>query len=257
MFKRSELAEKIRSKKPVIGIWMQIPHPMVAEALSQTGFDFILLDGEHAPVPPDVLGGLLPSTELHGMPVLYRVRSNTNDLIKSALDHGVSAVMVPMVNSAKEAAAAIAAAKYPPLGRRGIGPWRASNYYLNKSAYVASANSDTATVLQIESREALNEIDNIAATPGVNVLYVGPADLALSLGLVPGKLHPDLVNACRRVAEAARRNGIAAGIDVASLDFVKTYRELGFTLMTHGLDTSFLIEGGRHTAKILRGAIEA
>ena len=256
MFKRSVLAEKIRSRKPVIGVWMQIPHPMVAETLSQTGFDFILLDGEHAPVPPDALGGLLPSTELHGMPVLYRVRSNTNDLIKAALDHGVSAVMVPMVNSAKEAGEAIAAAKYPPLGRRGNGPWRASNYYLNDAAYVASANADTATVLQIETKNALNEIDDIAATPGVDALYVGPADLALSLGLVPGKLHSDLIAACRRVAEAAHRNGIAAGIDVASIDFVRPYRELGFTLMTHGLDTSFLIEGGRHIAKILRGAVE-
>src|SRR5262249_15239903 len=126
MNRRIELAKSIRSGKPTMGTWMQIPNPIAAEVMAQTGFDFVLVDGEHAPVPPDILYALLPAFERHGMAAVYRVRSNNGDLIKAALDSGVSGVIVPMVNSVKEARDAVAAAKYPPHGRRGFGPWRAS-----------------------------------------------------------------------------------------------------------------------------------
>ena len=256
MISRPEFAKKIRSRDTTLGTWMQIPHPIVAELMAQSGFDFILLDGEHAPVPPDLLHTLLPATERHGMPVVYRVRSNNADLIKAALDSGVTGLIVPMVNSAREAADAVASAKYPPAGKRGIGPWRASNFYLEEASYVASAN-DTALILQIESREALDAVDEIAATPGIDALYVGPADLSMSLGLPLGQLGDGLRAACKKVGDAAARNGIAAGIDVASLDYVAAYRTLGFTLMTHGLDTGYLVQGGRETSSSLRRAYGA
>ncbi|WP_144158078.1 HpcH/HpaI aldolase family protein [Paraburkholderia sp. BCC1885] len=249
-----EFAEKIRSGKPLLGTWMHVPHPMVAELMAQTGFDFILLDGEHAPVPPDILYTLLPSTEKFSMPVLYRVRANTPDLIKAALDNGVTALIAPMVNSGREASAVVSAAKYPPVGLRGIGPLRASNYYLDEASYVSVAN-ETATVVQIETAAALEAVEDIAATPGIDALYLGPADLSMSLGLPLGQLSDGLRAACRRVAEAARKNGIGAGIDVASLDYVPVYRDFGFNLMTYGLDTNFLVQGGRNCSEAMRKAI--
>lgn len=251
MISRPDFATKIRARGPMLGTWMQIPNAIVAELMAQSGFDFILLDGEHAPVPPDILHTLLPSTERHGMPVLYRVRSNNPDAIKAALDNGVTGLIVPMVNSAEEAAEAVASAKYPPVGRRGIGPWRASNFYLDEASYVASANH-TALVLQIESRQALEAVEAIAATPGIDALYVGPADLSMSLGLPLGQLSDGLRAACKAVGDAAQRNGIAAGIDVASLDYVPTYRELGFSLMTHGLDTGYIVSGAQAFSADLR-----
>lgn len=256
MMSRSEFANKIRTRGSMLGTWMQIPNTIVAELMAQTGFDFILLDGEHAPVPPDILHTLLPSTERHGMPVLYRVRSNNADLIKAALDTGVTGLIVPMVNSAEEAAAAVASAKYPPMGKRGLGPWRASNFYLDEASYVDSAN-DTALVLQIESKEALAAVDMIAATPGIDALYIGPADLSMSLGLPLGQLSDGLRAACKAVGDAAQRNGIAAGIDVASLDYLPTYRELGFSLMTHGIDTGYLVSGGQAFSAAMREAYGA
>jgi 4-hydroxy-2-oxoheptanedioate aldolase len=248
---RSKFSEHLRSGRPLIGTWLQIPHPTVAEAIAQTGFDFVLVDGEHSPMPPDVLGGVLPSLELYEAPSLYRVRSANSDLIKSALDHGVSALMVPMINTAQAAANVVEAAKYPPDGKRGLGPWRASNFYYNEAEYVASANKDTAIVVQIESREAVQAVGEIAKTPGIDALYVGPADLRMSLGTSPG-LNPDFLAACERVTDAARTNGIAAGIDVGSLDFVPKYIELGFTLMTFGLDTSYIVDGGREMSRRAR-----
>jgi 2-keto-3-deoxy-L-rhamnonate aldolase RhmA len=256
MNRRIELASRIRTGKPTLGTWMQIPHPMVAEVMAQSGFDFVLLDGEHAPVPPDILYALLPAIERHGMSVIYRVRSNASDLIKAALDSGVTGVIVPMVNSASEAGEAVAASKYPPLGRRGFSPWRASNYYREEASYVASAN-DTPLIVQIETGAALEAVDEIARVGGIDALYVGPADLAMSLGLPVGQLNDQLRKACAKVSEAAARNNIAAGIDVASLDYVPVYRELGYSLMTHGLDTGYLLSGGQQLSAALRQAYGA
>jgi 4-hydroxy-2-oxoheptanedioate aldolase len=253
MNRRIELARSIRNGKPTMGTWMQIPSPMVAEVMAQTGFDFVLLDGEHAPMPPDILYTLLPALERHGMSVIYRVRSNDGDLIKAALDCGVTGLVVPMINSAREAGEAVASAKYPPLGRRGFAPWRASNYYQEEAAYVASAN-DTPLIVQIETDAALQAVDEIAAVGGIDALYVGPADLAMSLGLPVGQLNDQLRKACAKVGAAAARNNIAAGIDIASLDYVPVYRELGYSLMTHGLDTAYLLAGGQRLSAALREA---
>lgn len=251
---RAKFSEHLRSRRPMFGTWLQIAHPVVVEAMAQTGFDFVLVDGEHAPTPPDVLAGVLPGLDLHDCPSLYRVRSNNPDLIKSALDHGVSALMVPMVNSGEDAASVVSAAKYAPLGKRGIGPWRASNYYYNEAEYVASANSDTAIIVQIETREAVDAVEEIARTPGIDALFVGPADLRLSMGFAPG-LNDAYLSTIKRVSDIAARNNLAAGIDVASLDYVSTYAKLGFSLMTTGVDTTYIIEGGRALSNGARMAL--
>jgi 2-keto-3-deoxy-L-rhamnonate aldolase RhmA len=160
-----------------------------------------------------------------------------------------------MVNSARDAEAAVAAAKYPPRGRRGFAPWRASNYYQDEAAYLASAN-DTPLIVQIETEQALAAVDQIAAVAGIDAIYVGPADLAMSLGLPIGKLDDRLRQACAKVSEAAARNRIAAGIDVASLDYVPVYRKLGYSLLTHGLDTGYLLSGGQQLSAALRQACD-
>ena len=243
-----KLTNSIRSGTPQVGLWVHIAHPIVAETLSQSGVGFLLVDGEHAPIPPEALLNILPATERYGMPVVYRVAWNRADLIKAALDHGVDGIMVPMVNSAAEARAAVSSAKYPPAGKRGIGAWRASNYYQNDAAYRGSANEATAVIAQIETREALHAIDEIAAVPGLDALFVGPADLALSLGVEPGQINDDLIDAVKVVAAAAARHGIASGIDVAAVEYLPTYRDLGMSLFTHGVDFGFLLDGGRAVA---------
>lgn len=253
----SKLVSRVRAGETVVGSWFTIPHPMVAETLARGNFDFLLLDGEHAPVPPDAVSALLPSTELHGCPVIYRVRTNSLDLIRGALDAGVTGVMVPMIENAGQAKAALDAAKYPPLGRRGIGPWRASHYYDDYLNYVATANDATCVVLQIESKDAVDAIDGIAALPGVDVLYVGPADMAGSMGLKVGERHAELTAAIDRVAVAAKKHGKALGIDVTSLDFLAAYREMGFNFFTYGIDTSYLMDSARAASQAFRAQLKA
>lgn len=245
MAPRAELVEKIKSGKIVVGPWMSIPHLMVAETLAQAEFDFLLLDGEHSPAHTDLIGSLLTATDLHGCPVIYRVRANRDDLIKGALDAGVAGIMVPMVNSADDARRAAAATKYPPDGTRGFGPWRASNYYLDVPNYMKSANSSNTVILQIESISALRDIAGIADVPQADVLFVGPADLALSMNLPLGTQNAQMRDAFKVVVDAARKSGKAAGIDLTSLDLLPSYLELGFTFFTYGADTSFLIDGAR------------
>ena len=165
------LVSKVKSGQPVFGTWLNIPHQIAAEILAQSGFDFLLMDGEHSPIHPDLVSGLLTATELRGCPVIYRVRANREDLIKGALDAGVSGVSVPLVHSSADAERAISAAKYPPLGRRGIGPWRASNYYKNYSNYVSEANAKTVLVLQIEARPCADHKSRLFP---FDVLFMGP-----------------------------------------------------------------------------------
>lgn len=255
--RRVNFSENLRRNMQQIGIWTQIPHVMVAENMAQSGADFLLVDGEHAPVPPHVLLEFLPSTERYDMPVLYRVAWNRIELIKAAFDTGVDAVMVPMVNTAEEARAAVAGSKYPPLGKRGIGAWRPTNYYQEDAAYRENANSLTGVVLQIETREALQNLDEIAATPGVDALYIGPADLAMSLGIPLGQLSDQHLEACKAVAAAAKKNRIGAGIDVGNLDYVPTYRNLGLSLFTYGSDFGFVLDGSRALVRQFREALRA
>jgi 2-keto-3-deoxy-L-rhamnonate aldolase RhmA len=248
----SNLVGRIRAGETLVGTWFTIPHPMVAETLAQGGFDFLLLDGEHAPVPPDAISALLPATELYGAPVIYRVRTNSVDLIRGALDAGVSGVMVPMIESAADARSALNAAKFPPLGKRGIGPWRASNYYENYLGYVATANEKTCVVLQIESAAAVEAIENIACLDGIDVLFVGPADMAASMGLTIGARHPALTAAIERVAVAAKKHGKALGIDATTFEFFTLFQEMGFTFFTYSVDTSYILESARAASKQLR-----
>lgn len=248
---------KLRARKGVFGTWVQIPHPMVAETMAQCGADFLLVDGEHAPIPTAALVDILPAADGRQTAVVYRVPWNRPEYIKAALDAGAKGVMVPMVNTAEEAAAAASIAKYPPDGSRGIGAWRASNYYQGDAAYRAAANRDTVVITQIETRQAVDAADAIAATPGVDALFVGTGDLALSLGVEPGTLGPEMLQACRSVAAAARAHGIAAGIVVGSLENIPEFVSMGFTIFTHGIDIAYIMDGARQTQQAVRTRYES
>jgi 2-keto-3-deoxy-L-rhamnonate aldolase RhmA len=138
-----------------------------------------------------------------------------------------------------------------------MGAWRASNYYLDGGAYVGRANKDTLVVLQIETKEAIHEVDAIAAVPGVDVLFIGPADLSRSLGLASAEPKAELRKAYAQVVTAAQKHGIAAGIDVSSPDYASIYREIGFTFMTFGTDYGFMIEAGKSNIRNLRANFAA
>jgi len=247
-----QLREKIIGGRMAVGTWLQIPDVAVVEILAQAGFDYLLIDGEHAPINPSQLVPLAIAAERRGCPIVYRVQANSADLIKAALDIGIDGLMVPMVETAAEAAAVVAAAKYPPAGRRGMGPLRASNYYKDFQSYIASANERTAIIVQIESGGAIERAAEIAAVPGIDALFVGPADLAGSLGLPVGTSEPRMIEALKRVAAVGQSAGRCVGIDAVSNEKLEAFAEMGYRLFTFGSDAGYLIDGGHATAEFAR-----
>jgi 2-keto-3-deoxy-L-rhamnonate aldolase RhmA len=241
----TSLRAKIAAGKRATGTWVSIPDIAVVEILAQAGFDYLLIDGEHGPIPPAALPAVALAAERRGCPIVYRVQANRGDLIKAALDVGVDGLMVPMVETPAEAVAIVEAAKYPPMGRRGFGPWRASNYYLDLPAYAAAANDRIVIIPQIESALAVENAAAIAAVPGIDALFIGPADLCGSLGVPVGAIEPKLTAALEKVIAACRKTGRAPGIDAVSLEKFELFAGMGFTLFTYGSDLGYLADGGK------------
>jgi 4-hydroxy-2-oxoheptanedioate aldolase len=239
------LRAKIAAGNRVTGTWLSIPDIAVVEILAQAGFDYLLIDGEHAPTPPAALPPLALAAERHGCPIIYRVQANRGDLIKAALDVGVDGLMVPLVETPADAAAIVEAAKYPPTGRRGFGPWRASNYYLDLPAYADAANDRIAIIPQIESALAVENAAAIGAVPGIDALFIGPADLCGSLGVPVGAIEPKFITALEKVIAAGKKSGCAVGIDAVSLEKFGMFAKMGFTLFTYGSDFGYLADGGK------------
>ena len=248
----TSLRAKIAAGDRITGTWVSIPDIAVVEILAQAGFDYLLIDGEHAPTPPAALPPLALAAERHGCPIVYRVQANRGDLIKAALDVGVDGLMVPLVETPADAAAIVEAAKYPPMGRRGFGPWRASNYFLDLPAYADAANEHIAIIPQIESAMAVENAAAIADVPGIDALFIGPADLCGSLGVPVGAIEPKLIAALEKVVAAGRKTGRAVGIDAVSEEKFALFAKMGFTLFTYGSDLGYLADGGKAAAEMAR-----
>lgn len=248
------LHAKLAAGTPVFGPWLDIANPNVVEILSRRAFDFLMIDGEHSPISPYDLGTLLPAAELHGMPTLFRAPSQASGTIKQVLDAGVSGIMVPMVESADQARAIVAAARYAPLGQRGIGPWRASGFYDDGNAYFDGANDAITLILQIESRTGLENLDEIAAVDGVDLLYVGPADMAGSLGIAQGDWDGKMMQVFADVARAAQANGKRVGMDLSSTERRDDLMALGYDFFTFGSGCGFLAAAADDSAADMRQA---
>jgi 2-keto-3-deoxy-L-rhamnonate aldolase RhmA len=174
------LKEKLSKGIPVIGTFVGIGHSDVTERLSRVGYDWLLIDGEHAPLSLETMQVMLQAMNGSNCTPLIRPQWNDMVIIKRALDIGAHGVLVPWVNTKEQAEYAVRACKYPPEGLRGRGPRRAS---LFDPDYFPTANNEIMVVVQIETKEALNNLDDILSVNGVDACYIGPMDLSMSMGL--------------------------------------------------------------------------
>ena len=237
-----------------LGTWIQMPCPVSAEILSNAGFDWIAADMEHTDI--DVREFTDLARGMHGRGAVPFARVRTNDLlaIRQVLDMGAQGVLVPLVNSPDEARRAVEAAKYPPLGVRGFCFSRMNNWGVDFDTYIRCANDDVAVVVMIESREAVEAIDDILTVPGVDGIFIGPYDMSGSYG-IPGKTtDPVIRKACRSVAEACARAGKSAGqhVVIPSRDGIARALDEGFTFLAVGVDTVFLSQGSRDALSLTR-----
>lgn len=240
---KNPLKEKLNREEAVIGTFVSIGHPDVAEWLSRLGFDWLLLDNEHSPTGLETLQTMMQG--MNGSPCVPLVRPQWNDpvIIKRVLDAGAYGVLIPWVNSKEQAEQAVSACKYPPQGLRGFGPRRAGMF---DPDYFTTANDEILVTVQIETGEALKNLDDIMAVPGIDACYIGPYDLSVSLGFgVPPKWdEPRYMAAIDRVLEVAARHGKPAGM-FANMENIEWALEKGFRFNSVDNDDIFLLRGAR------------
>jgi 4-hydroxy-2-oxoheptanedioate aldolase len=225
----NETKARLRAGGCVYGCFVRYPDPGLAELLALQGFDFLVLDGEHGTMEPRECENMVRGAELRGATPLVRVPANEAPVILRFMDTGAQGVHIPLAASAEDADAAVRAVKYWPRGTRGLTGVRAASYGQEEplAEYVARANEETMVVVQIETREALERVPEIAAVDGVDVVFVGPTDLSHALG-VPGQLgHPLVEEAYDAVVHGMSDSSAALGVLVPDADGVRRWRERG------------------------------
>jgi 2-keto-3-deoxy-L-rhamnonate aldolase RhmA len=228
----------IAAGKPQLGIWSSLCSNLLAEILADVGFDWILFDTEHAPNDlPQLISQL---QALRGTTVHAVVRPGANDpvMIKRVLDIGFRNLLIPFVQNAAEAALAVSSAHYPPKGIRGVSAYHRNNGYGGDARYFESIDDNVTVVVQIETPQAIKELDAIASVPGVDAVFVGPGDLAASLGHIGQIRSAEVQETIQSIGDKARRIGIPVGIVAGNTEDAKRYLEWGFSFMTVGSDVA-------------------
>jgi 2-dehydro-3-deoxyglucarate aldolase len=232
----NQFRRDLRAGKRLIGCWSQLASPITAEVLGLAGFNWLLFDGEHA--PNDVSTFIPQLMAIKGSRSAAVVRPPANDpvIIKRLLDIGFYNFLIPLVNSIDDARRAVASTRYPPVGIRGVAVSHRSNMFGTFPDYHATINDHIAVVVQIETRNAVRDIDEIVSVDGVDAVFVGPSDLSAALGHMGNSNHPEVQETIRKIFERARANGKASGILAPVEADARRYLEMGATLVAVGSD---------------------
>ena len=237
------------SDRPLIGMWCSAGSSINAEICAGSGLDWVLVDGEHGPNGLSTILPQLQAIAAYAVPAVVRVPSNDAVVIKQVLDLGAQNLIVPMVGSADEARAAVAAMRYPPRGIRGVGSALARSARWNRvEGYVGDADAHISLLVQIESATAVEAAGEIAAVDGVDGVFVGPADLSASMGLLGQQSHPDVTAAVLRVFDAVRAQGKAVGVNAFDPEVADAYLKAGASFVVVGADVTVLARGSEALA---------
>jgi 4-hydroxy-2-oxoheptanedioate aldolase len=236
--------------KPALNAWCSIGSSFSAEIIAAQGFDSVTVDMQHGALDYAALLPMFQAMRASGAMLMARVPWLEPGIVMKALDAGAQGIICPMVNTAADAALFVSYMRYPPDGQRSFGPTRAA--YAAGPDYVTQANSGILAFAMVETAEAFGNLESIAATPGLDGIYVGPADLTFSMSagrLLPGtdREEPEMIAAIRRIADVCRKNGIRAGLHCGTPDYAAKAVGWGFDLVTVGGDVAFLA-GGAATA---------
>ena len=239
--------------RTAFGLWTTVPGSIGAEILAGTGVDYVCVDQQHGVIGYDAMVPMFQAIRAEGPAPITRVLSNDPFLIMKALDAGAWGVIVPLVNNAEEAARAVAACRYPPRGMRSYGPVRAAGVIGSRDP--EELGGEVLCLVMVETRGALERVEEITGTPGVDGAYIGPSDLALSLGLPPTLdiQEGEHAAAIERIKEACHRNGIAAGIHAPSGEWARRHAEAGFDFVTVATDAALLRASASRELAVARG----
>ncbi len=235
-----------------MGLWSALASPIVAEILAGAGFDWIVIDGEHAPNDITTLVPQLQAMRGGTAEPVYRIPWNDMVMIKRALDVGARTLLVPFVQNAEEARRAVAAMRYPPRGVRGVAVVVRASDFGRVPQYLENAHQDTCLLVQLETRAALKEIEAIAKVEGVDGMFIGPSDLSADMGHLGNNKHPEVQAAVKNAAERIRAAGKPAGTLVRDAEGAEEMFAAGFSFVAAGIDVAMLARNAEALAARLK-----
>jgi 2-keto-3-deoxy-L-rhamnonate aldolase RhmA len=242
---RNPVRARLQAGQPVFGVTITTPSVEIAAHAATLGFHFLWVEMEHSPVTLETLRLIVLAARALPAAVFARVPVNELWTAKRVLDQGVHGVIFPFTTTAENAARAAAACRYPPAGRRGSGAGAAMRTWPAAGNYYDSADREVVTICVVEEAAAVEEIDAIAATPGVDVLFIGVSDLSFSLGLRGRQDEPAMEDAIRRIVEAAQRNGKYVGRPARTAEQAQRYMRQGFLLFQSPTEIGLMEMGAR------------
>jgi 4-hydroxy-2-oxoheptanedioate aldolase len=252
---RNEFKHALARREPLFGIWLGWASPYTAEAVAGTGFDWMVIDGEH--VPNDVQSILAQLQAVAPYPSHPVVRPVCGEvaLIKQLLDIGAQTLLIPMVETGEQAAQMVAATRYPPQGTRGVGSALArASRWSQVDRYLHCANDEMCLLVQVETATAIANLEAIAATDGVDGVFFGPSDLSASLGLIGEPAHPDVMKVIDAGIATTNALGKAAGVLAADPKIARHYLDQGARFVAVGIDTILMVRACRELAASYKAA---
>ncbi|MHB8589575.1 MAG: HpcH/HpaI aldolase family protein [Candidatus Dormibacteraceae bacterium] len=257
---RNRIRELMDKRSAIVGPFVTMTDPAVVELIALAGFDFAVIELEHAAISLETLQNHLRAAAAHGLGVLVRVPSHDPKMMLRVLDAGADGLLVPHVSSPEIARNVAASVRYPPLGHRGMGgAARSARYGAHGLPGVRELtewlNQNTVLAVMIEDRSGVDQIEEIVRTPGIDIIHVGPSDLSASMGLIGTSEDPDLVAAVGRVEAATKAGGLKLGMPIDHGVYKRSAQQLrdeGAWLLTCGSEATFLLKGLRTAADSMR-----
>lgn len=244
--KKNSVREQLKAKQCTVGCFLGLGSPNAAELLARAGFDWLVIETEHSALDSAQVEHMLMAIQGTETVPLVRLPSSAPVYIQRALDVGAMGIVVPLVRTAEEAKAIVAATRYPPQGTRGFGPLRAAHYMFDTQEYFYRANENLLVVLIVETKEAVQNLEAIAAVPGVDALFLGPFDLCLSLGLDPMKQpHAEVDGVIERLLSVGQKSNVAIGIHAMTPEQLLKRQSQGFRMISYSTDYMMLADAAR------------
>jgi 4-hydroxy-2-oxoheptanedioate aldolase len=246
----NHVRRRLKAGEPSIGTWLSLPSPEAAEYCSQLGFDWLTIDAEHNPIDIRTLAQMFAAMAATNTAPMVRIPWNSGENFKRVLDAGAWGVVVPMVRTREEAELAVASARYYPDGDRSVGGGRAAmSFGTTGEHYLRHANNEVLVVLQIEHITGVENADAILSVPGVDACFIGPNDLAASMGIGLGvpleSDNPALVEAIFEIRDACVRNGVAPGVHTSGAAGANQRIEEGFQFLALASELKYMLSGLR------------
>mgnify|MGYP001334604963 CR=1 FL=1 len=256
--RRNHVRQKLSQGSPVIGTFVGLQSANVAELMGHSGFDFVVIETEHNALDSAEIEHVLMAVgNTEAIPIV-RIPSSDKVFIQKALDIGAMGIVVPSVKSAEEARNIVSATRFPPLGTRSWGPLRASKYTFDNEDYFKNANDNILIVLIVETVDAVNNLEQIADVPGIDVLFLGPWDMCLSLGLDPlYQPHDEIGEVLEKMIQVSKERDTSAGAGASSTGDIAGRIDQGVTFISYGPDYALLSAAAQDGVKAFRDLVSS